>query len=136
MTVGASIGGVVVALGLAGFVAVSRRKRLAEDANFKVMKDDEMLATISSNPNALAVTNTFGLESVNPAFKGEDLFPTFVPGTMVETRFSFHGELPDELNVSVKTDLTVVGQTGDWLTCSDSQGEVGVIPVAYVKAKN
>ena len=85
-----------------------------------------------------------GMESENPAYAhaskriggvvgGGKAAGGNLTGKKFRTRYSFHGDEEDELDVPAGADLTAIDRNEAWLVARDeTTGNIGVIPLSYV----
>ena len=140
--IGAVAGGVVgmlAALGAAFFAYKKYRER-----GVTVEMTDGFEQRIFGGNKATPVVEM--MESENPAYENpgyapasrrlggpNGLAPGGVMGKRFRTRYSFHGDEGDELDVRAGVDLVGMDRNDAWLIAHDeATGRVGVIPLSYV----
>jgi hypothetical protein len=144
---GGSLAGLLV---FAGLVVVGRRIRDNKQVS------NELVSSMRSNLFRGETTDIdfFSLESANPVFEIESTWRksrksrkstksatnnelggviSEHTGIKLRTRYSFHGEVDDELDVGAGVSLTALGKNDLWWLCFDElSGKVGLIPSSYV----
>jgi hypothetical protein len=126
--VGGVVGGLIAA---AGLVFLMRRRSVNRRAELQV---EDMAAKIIK-PKASTHVST-----PNPVFESEagEVASAAVPTTstvtqLLRTRFSFHGDDMDELDVGAGVGLSGLAEYPEWwLAVDDSTGQAGLIPSAFV----
>ena len=136
--VGAVAGGVVGALAALGAAFFAYKKYRERGVTVEMTTGFEKRifgkAADDAGPDALGA----GMESDNPAYAHASRGARApagagVTGKRFRTRYSFHGDEEDELDVPAGADLTAIDRNEAWLVARDeSTGNIGVIPLSYV----
>ena len=133
--VGAVAGGVVGALAALGAAFFAYKKYRERGVTVEMTSGFEK--RIFGNNGERTEALVPGMESENPAYQHgskRGLAPLGgVTGKRFRTRYSFHGDEDDELDVPAGADLTGIEKNEAWLVARDENtGNIGVIPLSYV----